>query len=280
MNSGTRRYEPVSGVEGVSSGGNATAKMPDNRRHLIAKIFASATIGGILVTDPTLIIASIVQQVKGKTIREDLPVDLVADRAMNGLPVDPSGALSLFYAEPARAAVMDELVPAWDTFGGVHDFTLKMRLLPGLVNPSIDVLDVYDGSVMTGANGAKVRQIIKHTPYTYNFGTQGDITNLPVDLPITRLILKGAAQPINAVKVIVNDTETVYEKTRAQMLSTMSDYGLNGAAYGANAFPVCFDLEQQLFKRLEGIRSLTVKVTSAAPQQVDAILHQVAPDYF
>lgn len=276
-----RRYEPISGVEGVSPGGSATAKLPDNRRHLMVKLLASATIGGVTVTDPTQIIDTVIHQVKGKTIREESAADLIAIRKLNGLGVDPSSALNLYYAEPNRAAVNDELLSAWDTFGATHDFTLKVKLLSaGITNPTLHVVDAYDSSVMTDAKGAKVRQILKRTPYTYNFGTNGDITNLPVDLPIQRIYLKGSSQPITHVKVIVNDTETVHDLDAADYKSILNDYGLDFTAFGANAYPLCFDVEQQLLKRLEGIRSLTIKVTSAGAQGVTALLEQAAPDYF
>lgn len=281
MNSGMRRYEPVAGVEGVSPGNSATAKLPDNRRHLMLKLAVSATKGGAPTTDPKDVIESVIQQVKGKTIREELASDILAIQKLNGITDDPSNILNLYYAEPNRAAVNDELLTAWDTFGGVkHDFTLKVKLKSDVTAPSIKVVDVYDLSVMTAQSGAQVRQILKRTPYTYNFGTVGDITNLPVDLPIQRIYLKGATQVIQGVKVIVNDTETVFEMTRAENKSALNDYGLNAEAFGANGFPLCFDIEQQILKRLEGIRSLTVRVTSAAAQQVTAIVEQVAPDYF
>ncbi len=282
MNSGMRRYEPVAGVEGVSPGTTATAKLPDNRRHLMLKLGVSATVGGATSTKPGDVIESVIQQVKGKTIREELVTDILAIQKLNGIADDPSDLLNLYYAEPNRAAVNDELLTAWDTFGGVkHDFTLKVKLKSGITAPVLKVVDVYDLSVMTDRpGGPQIRQILKRTPYTYNFGSVGDITNLPVDLPIQRIYLKGASQVINAVKVIANDTETVFEMTRAENKSALNDYGLNAEAFGANGFPLCFDIEQQLLKRLEGIRSLTIRVTSAAAQQVTAIVEQVAPDYF
>jgi hypothetical protein len=276
-----RRYEPVSGIEGVSPGGTATAKLPDNRRHLMVKINTSCTIAAATDTDPTHLIDTVICQVKGKTIREEKASDLVALRTLAGLGADPSNALCLYFAEPNRAAVNDELLSAWDTFDAVHDFTLKLKLLStGITNPSINIIDVYDSAVLRDPKGVKARQILKRTPYTYNLGTTGDINNLPVDLPIQRIYLKGATAAITHVKVVVNDTETVFDMDATQNKSVLNDYGLDATAFGANAFPLLFDVEQQLLKRLEGIRSLAIRVTSASAQSITALVEQAAPDYF
>lgn len=281
MNSAMRRYEPVSGIEGVAPFGTATGKLANNRRHLMLKIYASGTIAAAPVTNPLLLIDTVTLQVRGKTMREVSAADLVNYRSLIGLGADPSDALCIYFADPARAAVNDELLSAWDTFGGDYDFTIKIKFLgTGITNLACKVIDVYDSSVFTDASNNKVRQILKQTPINYNFGSVGDIVNLPLDLPIQRLILKGASQVITHVRVKINDTETVFDLDNAENKSVLNDYKLVSTAYGANSFPLCFDVEQQLLKRLEGIRSLQVTVTSAAPQAVVALLEQAAPDYF
>ena len=49
MNPGTRIYEPLSGLSGVSNKGTPSILIPTNRRHIMNKVFCSATVqvGGV-----------------------------------------------------------------------------------------------------------------------------------------------------------------------------------------------------------------------------------------
>lgn len=270
-----RKYEPVAGIEGVASGGTATAKIPVNRRHLMLRIAAAAEIASVPTTDPLDIIERVTAMVRGKVIREQTAEQLAGIRQLNALPAAGRDELVEYFAEPWRAAVMDEVIPGWDTFG-VENFMLKVKLKSGLTAPSLSVLDVYDGNVVTNEKG-RARNIIKRTPFTFNLGSTGDIIALPLDLPIQRIFLQGeSGKTIDAVKVTVNDTEVVHEMTAAENAAVLSDYGLDAGAFD---YPILFDTEQQLFRRLEGIRSLAIRVHSSAAQSVTALVEQSAPDY-
>ena len=275
----SRFYEPVSGVEGVSAGNTATVKMPVNRRHLIVRLLATATGTAALPTTATSnavdVIEKVYSYVGGKLIREELVEDLLAIPLLNGLPVDPSGAATLYYAEPWRSSVMDEQVTAWDTYD-VKDFTLKVKLRAGVVNPTLTVIDGYDtGYSMNG--GKRILQIIKRTPYSFNAGTLYTITALPSDLPTTRIYLKGqAGVTIDAIRVTLNDTQVAQELTRQQNASFLSDYRLDATKF---SFPVLFEASQQLFDYLQPQKNIAVRVQSSAPQSIDVLLEQVAPNY-
>ena len=286
MNSGMRIYEPLYGIEGVASSGSATVKVPTNRRHIMKKVFASATIDvagtPTLTTDPTKIIDKVITMLGTKVIREEYVADIVAIRAFYKLPADASNALCLYYAEPWRSDVMDEVLSAWDTFGNLPgDFVLKFQLKAGLTNPSLRVVDAYDNAVLTSkdqkGNEQRVLQIVKRTFSTFNLGSVGDITSLPTDLPILGIYLKGeAGKTIDHVKVTVNDTQVIHDLDTDQNAAFLSDYNLDASQF---SYPLRFDVEGQLSRRLEGIRSMSIRVTSSAAQTITAVIEQVAPGY-
>jgi hypothetical protein len=278
MNSGMRIYEPIVGIEGVAAGGTATVKVPNKRRHMMIRLIASATIAGNPVTDPLQIIESVTTMVGGKEIRNETAEQIAAVRTLNALPTDPTNALTLYYAEPWRADVLDEVVTAWDTFGTVDNFILKVKFKSGLVNPALRAIDVYDASaIINNANGARVRQILKRVPLSFNLGSTGDIVAIPLDFPIQRIYLQAeAGKTIDEVKVTVNDTQVIHELTRVENKAFLADYGLNADAF---SYPLLFDVEEQVSRRLEGIRSLTVRVKSSASQTVNVLVEYMAPDF-
>ena len=281
MNTGMRIYEPIVGIEGVASGGTAYIRLPQNRRHLMARLFCSAThvVGGTPTptTNPADIIESITHLVRGREIRVESVADIIAQREFYKLPADASNALSLYYAEPWRADVLDEVITAWPMFDGEGEVVIKAKLKAGLTNPAISAINVYDGNAAR-VNGQIVKQVVKRFTVNKNLGTVGDFAdNLPINWPILGIFLKGeAGKTIDKVKVTVNNTVVVHEMTRQENAAFLSDYNLDASKFH---YPLRFDMEGQLGRRLEGISSLNVRVWSSAAQNVEAVVECVAPDY-
>lgn len=277
INAGMRIYEPIFGIEGVSAGGNATAKMPSNRRHILTKIFAAATVSSAPSTDPSAIIDSIVTKIGTKVIRDEKVTDLVKLAALYKLP-SSVGQLSMYYADPSRADVMDEVLTAWDTFGLPEGaFTYQIKLLPGAVAPSLRIEDVYDGVQMTDKSGNVVRQIVKRTYTSTNVGAGiGNINNIPVDQPITAIYMSASTGTIDHVKVTVDDTQVVHDMDRTDWLEMLKDYNLDGTQF---SYPLLFNVEGQISRRLEGMRNMKIQVTSSAANTVTCWVEQVVPAY-
>jgi len=277
MNPGLRIYEPLFGVEGVGAGATATLKIPVNRRHLMLRVFCAATVGGAASVNPLDIIDEVTMMVGTRVVRNEKVADIVALSALNKLPAGATKALTLYFADPSRADVMDEVVTAWDTFGlGESSFVIKFKFKSTAVSPSIQVLNVYDSSQMTDDKGNVVRQIIKRSYSSYNLGSVGDITNIPVDLPILAVYLKGLTSAINHVRVTVDDTRVIHDMDTSQNLEFLQDYDKDGTQF---SYPLLFNVEGQIGRRLEGIRNMSIRVTSAAAQSVDAWIEQIAPAY-
>jgi len=278
MNPGTRIYEPLSGLSGVASAGTPAISIPTNRRHMMNKVFCSAMLGAVATKNPVDIIEKVIHQIGTKTIREEYVEDIVAWAKHNKLPSGVADALALYYAEPPRASVNDEVISAWDTFGLNKDFQLKFKLKAGLTTPALEIVNVYDSNQMIDpVSKSRVLQIVKRNRSSYNLGTVGDIVVREVGLPITAIYLKAAAgNTIDHVKVTVDDTQVVHDLSLDQNNSFLADYGYDPTAF---SYVVRFDTERQIMRRMENIRSMVLKVTSSAAQSVDMILEQVAPDY-
>lgn len=273
-----RRYEPLFGIDGVVSGGNATIKIPNNRRALGVRIFGTATIGGspsIIVAD---MIQSITQIVNGKEIRVEDSADIVSQRAFYKLPTDSSGALTLYYMEPHRADVNDETLPAWPLYGD-SEITLKVKMKTGLTNPSLNAILIYDQGAFKNEAGAITKQIVKRYSVTKSGGTLIDFTNMlgTPGRPLLGVYFRtDGAQTIDSCKVTVDDTVVIHEMTRVQNNAMLADYNLDGTAF---KYCLRFDIEGQIFNRLQDFRSLNVRLALSAAADVTAIVEEVAPDY-
>jgi hypothetical protein len=279
MNQGMRIYEPIFGIEGVGSGQTATVKIPVNRRHIMLRVFVAATLAGPVNTiDPNDVLDEITMMVGTRVVRNEKVADLLSWAQLNKLPKGTTKALTLYFANPAQADVIDETVTAWDMIGlAENSFVIKFKFKSGLTNPSVQVVDVYDTSqVIDTTSKSVIRQIVKRSYSSYNLGSVGDITNIPVDLPISAIYLKGLTQAINHVKVTVNDTQVIHDLDTAQNSQFLEDYNLDASAF---SYPLLFSIEGQLARRLEGIRNMSIRVTSAAAQSVDCWIEQIAPAY-
>jgi hypothetical protein len=278
-----RIFEPIAGIEGIASGATASVKVPVNRRLHSIKLFAQATAPGPVTVYGADVIDEVLQYVGGRLIRVMTALELLFLRDLNAALVTPAVDISgvpIFYSEPWRASVMDEQVSAWDLFGQ-SDMTLKVKIKPGLTNPTLNAIMCHDDGFTTNAQGQRVLNIVKHTPFFFNAGSSYDITGLDIDKPISRIYLfPEALKSIDAVKVVINDTQTVHEMTAKENAAFLADYGLSAVPGPVgDPYPVLFDANQQFFDSLPPVRSLRLTVKSSAAGQIKAILENRATAY-
>lgn len=272
-----RRYEPVFGIDGVISSGNAVIKVPGNRRILGVRIFGTATIAAVPTTDVSAIVERFTTIVRGKEIRVENSLDINSIRSFYNLGADASGAVTLYYMEPHRADVNDETMTAWPMYGE-GDITIKAKLNAGLTNPTLSAVVIYDDGAFKDSAGNIRKQIVKRYSVNKTIGSTGDFTNQLGESkrPILGIFFKSSAGTIDSCKVTVDDTTVIHEMTRVQNNAMLADYGLNGAAF---KYCLRFDLEGQIFNRLEGYRSLNVRLGMSVGADVEAIVEEVAEDY-
>lgn len=272
----SRIYEPIAGVEGVAAGASATVKVPTNRRLHLLRLEASA-VGPIYGTD---VIEEVFAYVGSKLQRNVLAQELVDIANLNGRGlVGTTDAIPLFMSEPHRASVMDEQVTAWDLWG-VGDCTLKVKIKAGVVSPVLAAIMAHDDGFSTNGNGQRILNIIRQMPFHYNAGTSFDITTLDVDKPIQRIYLyPEAGNTITSVKVVVNDSATVHDLTQAQNKEFLEDYDLVAETGAGKMYPLCADLEQQIFAAWPPLKSLRVTVRQSGAGAIKAVLENRATGY-
>ena len=275
-----RRYEPIAGIEGVASGAQATVKVPTNRRLHLIRLYAQGTDANPATVYAADVIDTVYAYVNGKLMRTVTGAELAFLAGFNGLTLNqPGDGLPIYFSDPKRASVMDEQVTAWDLFG-VQDMVLKVALKGSLTGVTLSAVMVYDDGYTTNLQNQRVLNILKYTPFYFNASTSYDITALDIDKPIQRIFLIPASNnTISKVTVIVNDTDYVFEMTQAQNKAMLEDYGLVSETGDGKIFPVCFDLNGQLFNGLQIPRALRLKVDNDDGGQIKALLVNRAPGY-
>lgn len=276
-----RIFEPIAGIEGVASGASATVKIPVNRRLHLIRLFGQGTDSVPATVYAADVIDEIFVYVSGKLVRTITAAEALYLAALNGLTLtQPGDGVPLYFSEPKRASVMDEQVSAFDLWSQ-SDMTLKVKIKSGLTGVTLSAVMVHDDGFTTNNKGERVLNVIRQTPFYFNAGTQYDITALDVNLPIQRIhLFPASGNTISAVKVVANDTQTVFEMTQAQNKAFLEDYGMVSETGNGKAFPVVFDMNQQIFDGLPVVRSLRVSVTQSGAGQVKALLENRAPGYF
>lgn len=275
-----RIYEPIAGIEGVASGAAATVSVPVNRRLHLLRLFATATDGVPSTVYGADVISDIQVYVAGRLIRTVTAQELLDRAAFEQYNISPDvDGVPMYFSEPKRASVMDEQVTAWDLWGR-SNMTLKVNIKSGLTNPSLSAIMVHDDGFTTNAQGNRVLNIVRMTPFFFNAGTSYDITALDIDKPIQRMfIYPEAGNAIQSVKVVVNNVQTVHEMTASENAAFLEDYDLVANTGNGDPFPVVFDANGQLFDGLPVVQALRVTVKSSGAGQLKVLLENRATDY-
>jgi hypothetical protein len=274
-----RINESVAGIEGVASGAEATVKLPNNRRYHLLKLYAQGTNS----TPATVYAGDVIDTVKiyvgTRLIRQVTAAELLFFAAFNGYTLtQPGSSVPIVFSDPRRASVMDEQMTAFELFGS-PEMTLKVGLKSGLTGVSLRVIQCYDDGFTT-VNGQRVRNIIKQDPQWYSAGSTYDIMGTPLGFPINRIFLfPESGKAITSVKVVVNESQTVYEMTAAENQAFLADYGLISETGNGKCFPIVFDMNQQLLDGLPVVKSLRITVTQSAAGQIKALTEIRTPDY-
>lgn len=279
-----RNYEPIAGITVGAAGTDSTIPVPNTRRLLLARIYATGTVAGPATAYGADILDGIQFYVGTSLVRDVTAAELLYLSKLSGREVTPSAtvAVPVYFAEPHRASVMDEQVTAWDVFGQPN-VTWKARTKSGVTSPSIKVVLDYDDGFTTNNKGERVLNIIRYEPvYMGNLGTNFDIlqSSIPVDLPIQRIhIFPDAGVTIQSVKVTINDSDIRHDLTQAENIEFLADYGLVAEAGNGKAYPVVFDANGQLFDGLPPVRSIKLSCVQSGAGTIKLLLERRAAKY-
>lgn len=279
-----RRYEPIAGITVGAAGSDSTVPVPTNRRLVLARAYATGTAAGPVTVYGADVVDGVQIYVGSKLIRDTTMQELIDLAKFNGFPITPSATVGVpfYFMDPRRASVMDEQVTGWDLFG-VPNVTIKMRTKAGITNPDLRVIYDYDDKFTTNAAGERVLNVVKYEPvYLGSLGTQADIIqpNIPVDLPIQRIhVYPAAGVTINSAKVVVNNSETIFDMNAAENAEFLKDYGLVAQTGAGKPFSIAFDANGQLFDALPPVGAIKLSLNQSAAGAVKLLIERRASAY-
>ena len=259
----------VVGISGVAAGANANIPLEVNRRYHTIKLLT--TIAGV-ATLASSVVSTIKCKVNEATIWEVSVAKLLKYNARNGL-ADETGILTLHFSRPDLADIINEEATAWDMFNE-RSFRIEATMV-NTANVELAAIAYYDFKPNLNAAGAPAKIILRLNEYTESFPNGSkDWTTLNKTLPILRILLD-AAGTIPAVEVKADDL-VVQEPTALANSSMLGDYGIDATQF---KFPIVFNFTNRLDDGLLATRSLNVRVTSGAAQDVTALMETLSTSY-
>lgn len=265
----------INGIEGIGAGNTANGKITTNKRYHALWFF----VGDDVFTTAEAIVDSIRIYVNSK-----LQVDLTAGemRSIVALNGRTTGALVIpyFFSEPWRRSLTGEEATSWD-LKGQQSCTFEVVFNAGCTNPTLKVEAQFDyGENITVGEDGKPRRflsIVKRTPNSYNAGIGiNDVTTLPDEYPIQRILVNAASGNITKAEVYKDD-ELIHDALsteNTEMLLSESEI-----VAGQFSYPIVFDSDQQSSSAIEVRDSLLVRVTNSAATTNRFIVERRAPAF-
>lgn len=290
----TRFINFLSGINGVSSGGQATINLPVNQRY--HRINLNVTSGASVTDAVTDVISSVKILVNGVSIRDIAPADMLRIAMANGY-LPKLGELPIFFTEPFTNVNEPPDVTSWDLFGQ-QSFQLQIGCAV-VTTPGITGSVEFDYLRNLRPNGKEMvpfLQPVAHHSFSQPISAgRNDITTLPFDFPVRRIWLRGSSAGQITQVELYQDGNKVFEATQAQLVGMYRQYGFKfsqldyipwqnatgPADLAADAdieTPLYFDAafladpDQRWWKSLKAGQNLTLRVTSGAAQTLTTIV--------
>ena len=254
----------ITGISGVARNAQANVPFEVNRRYhsivFITSLAGVATIASGVVSKWDVL-------VNEKSVWQVSTADLLKYNTAIGLP-DPDGQVTFNFSRPDLADIINEEATAFDMFG-----ERSFRIVPTMA----DVANVelkgemyYDFQPNRDAQGNPTKVVLRLNSYRESFPAgRKDWTTLDKTRPILRIMLDAAAAfPDDGVEVLADDL-TVFEGSLAVNANMLGKYGVNAAGYRA---PIAFNFTNRLDDGLLISKSLNVRITNNAAQDVSALL--------
>lgn len=270
-----RNLEPITGIDGIASGGVGRINIPLNRRYHEFKVFMSAD-NGSPTTDPNDIIDSARILVNGVVIRDLLPQQILDIPLLNGI-TPGAGELPFYLSCPWRPSITGREATSWDLFGQVS-CVIELNFKTGLTALAVRASASYDFA-RNISDGNLFLAIEKQLRYTKSLGSgQGTITDLPMLYPLSRLHFYPSTGNVSALEV-VNDGETVLSGLKADLNDFYGDHGMIPSDSTADLSAI-FDYDQQVSSDLKvKNRNLVIKPTCSAGNTMTIVIENRAPGY-
>lgn len=225
LNNRGRFINFISGINGVTSGGNAIINLPVNQRY--HRIILNCTEAGSAAAVSS-IITGIRILVNGVTIRDITPANMIKIAQANGY-TPLLGELPILFTEPfPTGGTYNEPsdITSWDLY---DQSTFSIQLTVAGTVPGITGSYEFDFLRNLGPDGLPFLQVVtQHQFSTTTVVGRNDLTNLPISYPIRRLWLAVGAGTISQVEAY-QDGNKVFEATLGQLRNMYRQYGFKFA---------------------------------------------------
>lgn len=286
-----RTQQILAGIQGFSSGGNATVNLDLNKRFHGLNFFLAT--GSSTPTAIATVLNWVTLDINGTKMLDWTPTMFTEAARWDGyLNQLQTGTLYIPFSLPREAGFRDNTVTSFD-LAGQTSAQLTMALAGSLTTPTAVALQEYDfqrNTVPFGPNkGQYFLRPLKRLRQSFTIagsnagglGAQTDITQIPITNPIRRLILipdnAGTISHVevyaDGTKVDEGDVQTGSSQTWINdMLARQISYGVgnNGSSYVNTArvtfalpsVPIDFTYTKRLHDALTCKNNLTLRVWS------------------
>ena len=247
----TPRYTNyIPGIQGVASGGIATANAPVNRRYHTLRILTTNAAGTL--TDSTTIVSLVELVVNGITMRSGAPATFINIAKLYKY-TPATGEIPIFFTEfwrnesPSAAEAT-----SWD-MTGQQSFVIRLTFLsPGGGVGIQSILADFDGkrNLRRDETGALVPflAIVKQQDISIVAGSgTNDITTLPLSWPLQRIFIDISANAVSSVQLYADNNVKVLESTKAENALMLN---ANDLAASNFEYPIVFDYDNRLDSNL------------------------------
>ncbi len=260
-----RLKRTVTGISGVARNAQANIPFEVNRRyHSIVLLTALAGVA----TTASGVVSKLDVMVNNKSVWNVSVADLLKFNASIGLP-DPAGQVTLNFSRPDLADIINEEATAFDMFG-----ESSFRIVPTMAdvaNVELKAESYYDFTPNLASDGkTPAKFVIWLNSYRESFPAgRKDWVTLDKTRPILRMFLDAAAAfPDDGVEVIADDM-AVFEGSLLVNKNMLGKYGIDATQHKA---PIAFNFTNRLDDGLLVTKSLNVRITNTAAQDVSALM--------
>lgn len=260
-----RLKRTITGISGVARNAQANIPLDVNRRY--HSIVLLTSLAGV-ATIASGVVSSLEVFVNEKAVWSVSVADLLKHNAAIGLP-DPAGQVTLNFSRPDLADIINEEATAFDMFN-----ERSFRIVPKMAdvaNVELKAEAYYDFTPNLASDGkTPAKFILWLNSYRETFpGGKKDWVTLDKTRPILRIYLDAAAAfPDSGVEVMADDL-TVFEGSLLVNKNMLGKYGIDATQHRA---PICFNFTNRLDDGLLVSKSLNVKITNDAAQDVTALM--------
>ncbi len=273
---GLRMVNYITGFQGIANSGTATLNIPTNRRYHSLRLWC--TIAGTL-SDPTTVISSLQLVVNGQIMLEATPAQLI-NLAKTFRVTPGTGELPIFFTEPWRNDTRTAEATSWDMFGQ-NTFVLRATFLNPGGAVGCTVTSDFDLERNVRFNPRTQKQeaflaILKRFNVSINSPSgNGDVTTLPLNYPIQRILLSVSANAISDVLITVDGSNKIFEATKAENQNLLNANLLTGTFF---EYPIIFDYNSKLGANLKA-QNLDVRLNCSGANTTTFHVMQLVPGY-